>query len=341
MSAVVMSFSRIWALSVTYKNYLTSYQNHATLNPSNPKNNFLEVTRISIMTSLKHVNVSYKYAEADGLRVFYREAGAADAPVLLLLHGFPTSSHQFRDLIPLLANKYRVIAPDLPGFGFTEVPAERNYVYTFDALGHTLAAFVDTLRLKRYALYVFDYGAPAGLRLALAHPERVSALISQNGNAYLAGLGDAWAPIRDYWANPTPENRAVINSAVLNLEGIRWQYVEGVSNPNAIAPEAYWLDTLLMERPGNRDIQLDLFYDYRNNLKRYPDFQQFFRDTQLPTLVIWGKGDPFFIPPGAEAYKNDNPNAVVELLDTGHFALETHVEHIAQRIITVLGDAIN
>lgn len=288
-----------------------------------------------------HTPVAYRYANADGIRVFYREAGPADAPVLLLLHGFPSSSHQFRELIPLLADQYRIIAPDLPGFGFTQVPAERNYVYTFDALGKTLEAFVDTLGLERYALYVFDYGAPAGLRLALAHPERVSALISQNGNAYLEGLGDAWAPIRRYWAEPTAQNRQVINDAVLTLEGIRYQYVEGVADPLAVAPEAYYLDTLLMERPGNRDIQLDLFYDYRNNLTLYPAFQQFFRDTQVPTLVIWGKGDPFFIPPGAEAYARDNPNAVVELLDTGHFALETHVGHIAERIITVLGDAID
>lgn len=292
------------------------------------------------MTS-SHTPVAYRYANADGIRVFYREAGPADAPVLLLLHGFPSSSHQFRELIPLLADQYRIIAPDLPGFGFTEVPAERNYVYTFDALGKTLEAFVDTLGLERYALYVFDYGAPAGLRLALAHPERVSALISQNGNAYLEGLGDAWAPIRRYWAEPTAQNRQVINDAVLTLEGIRYQYVEGVADPLAVAPEAYYLDTLLMERPGNRDIQRDLFYDYRNNLTLYPAFQQFFRDTQVPTLVIWGKGDPFFIPPGAEAYARDNPNAVVELLDTGHFALETHVGHIAERIITVLGDAID
>lgn len=289
----------------------------------------------------QHIPVAYKSVEADGVKVFYREAGAADAPVLLLLHGFPSSSHQFRDLIPLLADKYRLIAPDLPGFGFTEVPAERNYVYTFDALGETVRQFVDVLGLKRYAMYVFDYGAPTGLRLALAYPERVSAMISQNGNAYLEGLGDAWAPIRQYWADPSPANRQVINDAILHLEGTRWQYVEGVSNPEAIAPEAYYLDALLLERAGNKDIQLDLFYDYQNNLKLYPAFQQFFRDTHVPTLAIWGKGDPFFIPPGAEAYKRDNPQAVVELLDTGHFALETHVEHIARRIVEVLGEAIN
>ncbi|WP_137806448.1 alpha/beta fold hydrolase [Pseudomonas sp. G(2018)] len=293
------------------------------------------------MSSPQHTRVAYKFIEADGVRVFYREAGAADAPVLLLLHGFPSSSHQFRDLIPLLADKYRLIAPDLPGFGFTQVPAEREYVYTFDAIGKTLSAFVDALDLKRYALYFFDYGAPTGLRLALAHPERVSAIISQNGNAYLEGLGEAWAPIRQYWADPSRENRQVIKDAILHLEGTRWQYVEGVSNPDAIAPEAYYLDALLLERPGNKDIQLDLFYDYQHNLKLYPAFQQFFRDARVPTLAIWGKGDPFFIPPGAEAFKRDNPNAVVELLDTGHFALETHVEHIARRIVEVVGTAID
>ncbi|AZD60567.1 Hydrolase, HAD superfamily [Pseudomonas chlororaphis subsp. aurantiaca] len=273
--------------------------------------------------------------------MFYREAGAADAPVLLLLHGFPSSSHQFRELIPLLAERYRIIAPDLPGFGFTEIPDERHYVYSFDAIAKTLGEFVEVLGLKRYALYFFDYGAPTGLRLALAHPERVSAIVSQNGNAYLEGLGDAWAPIRRYWAEPSAQNRQAISDAVLNLQGTRWQYVEGVSDPDLIAPEAYHLDALLLERPGNKEIQLDLFYDYQNNLKLYPAFQQFFRDHRVPTLAIWGKGDPFFIPPGAEAYRRDNPDAVVELLDTGHFALETHVEYIAQRIVEVLGHAID
>ncbi|WP_223456330.1 MULTISPECIES: alpha/beta fold hydrolase [unclassified Pseudomonas] len=281
--------------------------------------------------------VACKFVEADGVRVFYREAGAADAPVLLLLHGFPSSSHQFRDLIPQLADKYRLIAPDLPGFGFTEVPVERNYVYTFDTIGETIRQFVDVLSLKRYAMYFFDYGAPTGLRLALAYPERVSAIVSQNGNAYLEGLGDAWAPIRQYWDEPSQANRQVINDAILHLEGTRWQYMEGVNNPELIAPEGYHLDALLLERPGNKDIQLDLFYDYQNNLKLYPAFQQFFRDTQVATLAIWGKGDPFFIPPGAEAYKRDNPNAVVEMLDTGHFALETHAVQIAQRIVEVVG----
>ncbi|WP_033791027.1 alpha/beta fold hydrolase [Pantoea septica] len=281
--------------------------------------------------------VHYRYADADGVRVFYREAGNPELPTLLLLHGYPSSSHQFRDLIPLLSDTFHLVAPDLPGFGFTDVPDARRYVYSFDALGETLAAFVDALRLERYALYVFDYGAPSGLRLALAYPDRVTGLVSQNGNAYLEGLGDAWEPIRRYWAQPTLENRQIVHDNVLNLAGTRWQYLHGVSDETLVAPEGYMLDTLLMERPGNKAIQLDLFLDYANNLTRYPAFQHFFREKQLPTLVIWGQHDPFFIPPGAQAYLRDNPQAQVELLDTGHFALETHAAYIAQRIRQVIG----
>jgi len=280
--------------------------------------------------------MNYRTIQADGVNLFYREAGAADAPVILLLHGFPTSSHMFRELIPQLATKYRVIAPDLPGFGFTDVPAERNYQYTFDNLAATMEAFVQALELEKYALYVFDYGAPTGFRLAAAHPERVTALISQNGNAYLEGLSEeGWAPMRKQWADPSEENNNVMRS-FLSLEVTKWQYVHGVANPEQVAPEAYYLDALLMTRPGNADIQVGLFYDYRNNLALYPTFQKFFRDTQLPTLVIWGKNDPFFIPPGAEAYRRDNPNAIVKLLDTGHFALETHVDEIASEIHALL-----
>ncbi|MDH4566978.1 alpha/beta hydrolase [Pseudomonas sp. BN414] len=292
------------------------------------------------MTSpIVHTPVRHQFVEADGVRVFYREAGDPAAPTLLLVHGYPSSSHQFRDLIPLLADKFHIVAPDLPGFGFTEVPAEREYRYSFDALAVTLGAFVEKMGLERYALYVFDYGAPTGLRLALAHPERITGLVSQNGNAYLEGLGDAWEPIRAYWAEPgNPERRKVVHDAVLNLAGTRWQYVHGVKDVTLVAPESYYLDALLLERPGNKDIQLDLFLDYANNLKLYPAFQAFFRDTHLPTLVIWGEHDPFFIPPGAEAFKRDNPNAVVGLLDTGHFALETHVGEIAQRIREVLAN---
>jgi pimeloyl-ACP methyl ester carboxylesterase len=267
--------------------------------------------------------------QADGITVFYREAGPADAPVVLLLHGFPTSSFQYRELIPRLADNYRVIAPDLPGFGFTEVPAARNYKYTFDSLANTILAFTDALHLKRYALYIFDYGAPTGLRLAMAHPERVTAIVSQNGNAYEEGLGDAWAPIQRYWLEPSSQNREILRNA-LSPEGLRSQYTDGVPNPDRIAPEGYTLDAAMIQRPGNMDIQLDLFLDYANNVKLYPAFQEYFRKSKPPLLAIWGKNDAFFIPPGAQAFRRDNPNATVQLLDTGHFALETHVEEIAQ-----------
>ena len=270
--------------------------------------------------------------EADGVNVFYREAGAASAPVVLLLHGFPTSSFQYRELIPRLAQRYRVVAPDLPGFGFTEVPAQRSYKYSFDALGRTVLAFTEALQLKRYALYVFDYGAPTGFRLAMARPERITAIVSQNGNAYEEGLGDAWGPIRKYWAEPTAENREVLRKNILTFEGTRWQYTEGVADPDSVAPESYTLDAALLERPGNKDIQLDLFLDYANNVKLYPKFQEYFRKSKPPLLAIWGKNDPFFIPPGAEAFRKDLPNAEIQFLDTGHFALETHVAEIAEAI---------
>jgi pimeloyl-ACP methyl ester carboxylesterase len=266
--------------------------------------------------------------EADGITFFYREAGPSGAPVVLLLHGFPTSSFQYRELIPRLADRYRVIAPDLPGFGFTDVPEKRHYKYTFDALAGTISAFTDVLNLKRYALYVFDYGAPTGFRLAMARPERVTAIVSQNGNAYEEGLGDAWAAIRRYWSEPTSENREAIRKG-LNLAGMRREYSSGIPNPDLIAPEGYTLDAALMARPGNTDIQLDLFLDYANNVKLYPTFQEYFRKAKPPLLAIWGKYDPYFIPAGAEAFRRDIPNATVQFLDTGHFALETHVEEIA------------
>ena len=267
--------------------------------------------------------------EADGVQVFYREAGDPKAPVVLLLHGFPTSSFMFRELIPRLADRYRVIAPDLPGFGFTVVPEKRKYTYTFDALAATIDAFTKAIGLNRYAIYVFDYGAPTGFRLAMAHPERITAIVSQNGNAYEEGLGDAWGPIRKYWAFPNAENREVIAKNVLTLEGTRWQYTHGVANPDSVAPESYTLDMALMERPGNKDIQLDLFLNYATNVALYPAFQEYFRKSKPPLLAIWGKNDPFFIPAGAEAFRRDIPNAQVKMLDTGHFALETHVVEIA------------
>ena len=267
--------------------------------------------------------------EADGVRVFYRAAGDPTSPVVLLLHGFPTSSFMFRELIPRLAHDYRVIAPDLPGFGFTEVSAERKYAYSFHGLAATIEAFTEALKISRFALYVFDYGAPTGFRLAMAHPERVTAIVSQNGNAYEEGLGDAWGPIRKYWAEPTSENREVLRKNILTLEGTRWQYTHGVADPEMIPPESYTLDTCLLERPGNQDIQLDLFLDYASNVKLYPKFQDYFRKAKPPLLAIWGKNDPFFIPAGAEAFRKDIPSARVRFLDTGHFALETHAVEIA------------
>lgn len=273
--------------------------------------------------------------EADGVKVFYREAGPSDAPVVLLLHGFPSSSHMYRHLIPQLATRYRVIAPDLPGFGFTEVPAERGYTYDFASLARTIEAFVDVLGLTRYAIHVFDYGAPTGFRLALAHPERVTAIISQNGNAYEEGLSDGWNPIRTYWADPSAENREALRG-LLSYEGTRWQYLHGVSDPSQVEPESYTLDSALLQRPGNAEIQLDLFLDYASNVALYPAFQAYIREHQPPILAVWGKNDPFFLPPGAAAFARENPKTKVVLYDTGHFALETHVTEIAAEILRFL-----
>jgi pimeloyl-ACP methyl ester carboxylesterase len=269
--------------------------------------------------------------------MFYRAAGDANAPVILLLHGFPTSSFMFRELIPRLANEYRVIAPDLPGFGFTEVPGERKYVYSFDQLALTIEAFTQALRLSRYAIYAFDYGAPTGFRLAMAHPNRITAIVSQNGNAYEEGLGDAWGPIRQYWASPSPENRDVLRKNILTFEGTRWQYTHGVANPESVPPESYTLDAALLERLGNKEVQLDLFLDYASNVKLYPEFQEYFRKSKPPLLAIWGKNDPFFVPAGAEAFRKDIPNAQVQFLDTGHFALETHAAEVSAVIRDFLG----
>ncbi|WP_158747768.1 alpha/beta fold hydrolase [Acidisphaera sp. L21] len=260
--------------------------------------------------------------------VFYREAGPADAPVLLLLHGFPTASHMFRDLIPLLADRYRVIAPDLPGFGNTVAPARGAFTYSFDSLAEVIAGFVDALGLSRYALYIFDYGAPVGLRLALRYPERVSAIISQNGNAYMEGFSDAWGPWQTYWREPTGEHREAVRVS-LAPDTIRdWQYFNGADR-NLVSPDGYTLDIAYMARPGAEEIQLDLILDYRSNPERYPDFQAYFRKHQPPLLAAWGKNDAHFLPAGAEAYRRDLPNAEIHLLDTGHFALETHATDIA------------
>jgi len=273
----------------------------------------------------------YENVTIEGRKIFYREAGRRDAPTFLLLHGFPTSSHMFRELIPRLADRYHLIAPDLPGFGFSDTPARGQFEYTFDNLARVVDRFTEALGLTRYALYVFDYGAPVGFRLALAHPDRVTAIVSQNGNAYEEGLSDGWNPIQRYWREPTAANRAALRE-FLKPETTRWQYVHGVADEQAVAPESYTLDAALLSRPGNDEIQLDLFLDYASNVKLYPAFQQYFRTARPPILAVWGKNDPFFLPAGAEAFRRDDPNAEVHFYETGHFALETHVREIAASI---------
>jgi pimeloyl-ACP methyl ester carboxylesterase len=275
--------------------------------------------------------ITYHRSNVDGLGVFYREAGPKTAPHFLLLHGFPTSSHMFRNLIPALADRYHVVAPDLPGFGFSDAPDRERFRYTFESLAKVIDSFTQIIGLDRFAIYVFDYGAPLGFRLALAHPERITAVISQNGNAYLEGLSDGWNPIQKYWREPSAENRGALRQ-FLTPEATRWQYLHGVQDETLVAPEAYQLDSALLARPGNDDIQLDLFLDYASNVALYPMFQDYFRTKKPPLLAVWGKNDPFFLPPGAEAFKRDNPNAEVHFYDTGHFALETHAQEIAAAI---------
>jgi len=269
----------------------------------------------------------------DGVEVFCREAGDPAAPAILLLHGFPTSSHMFRDLIPLLADRYRVVAPDLPGFGQTSVP--EGFRYTFDALADAIGKFTRAIELDRFALYVFDYGAPVGFRLALTDPGRITALITQNGNAYEEGLSAGWDPIRAYWADPSQANRDALR-AFLTPETTRWQYVHGTDQAR-VSPDGHTLDSALLARPGQDDVQLDLFRDYASNVALYPDFQRWLREHRPPVLAVWGRNDPFFLPPGAEAFRRDVPDAEVRLLDTGHFALETHVAEIAGVIHDFLG----
>lgn len=278
----------------------------------------------------------YQKIKAGGLDIFYREAGPADAPTVLLLHGYPTSSHMFRNLIPQLSNEYHVIAPDLPGFGYSAAPPRSAFAYTFDNLAHIIRSFITELDLTRFAMYVFDYGAPVGYRLALAFPESIAGIISQNGNAYVEGLGDGWKPIQKYWEHDTPSNREALRDFV-TLEGTKFQYFTGVPDTALIAPEAYTLDQHFLDRPESDEVQLDLLLDYRTNIALYPRFHQYFRQHQPPLLGVWGDKDPFFLPAGAEAYKKDLPNAIVKFYDTGHFALETHAEEIGDDISKFLG----
>jgi pimeloyl-ACP methyl ester carboxylesterase len=269
--------------------------------------------------------IKYRTADVDGFNIFYREAGASDAPKLLLLHGFPSAGHMFRDLIPLLADRFHIIAPDLPGFGRSEMLARGG---TFDRIAATIDRFTDVVGFNRYAVYVFDYGAPTGFRLAVKHPDRIIAIVSQNGNAYDEGLSDGWNPIRAYWEDPSQAKRDALR-AFLKPETTVWQYTHGVPDLTAISPDGYSLDNFYLARPGADELQLDLFGDYKSNVALYPTFQKYFRTHKPPFLAVWGKNDPFFLPPGAEAFKRDIPDAVVRFFDTGHFALETHAAEIA------------
>jgi pimeloyl-ACP methyl ester carboxylesterase len=270
-------------------------------------------------------NTEIASVKADGVEIFYRSAGSKSAPAVLLLHGFPSSSHMFRNLIPLLSAQYRVIAPDLPGFGFTVVPTERKYEYTFANLATTIEAFLDALSIEKFAVYIFDYGAPTAFRIALNRPHAITALVTQNGNAYEEGLGaDFWAPIQQYWATGENEIKEKIRATALNFDTTKWQYTFGSPHPDAISPETYHLDTALMMRPGNQDIQLEILYDYRTNIPLYPKFHQWLRASAVPVLAVWGKNDPIFVPAGAEGYKKDVKDLEIHYLDAPHFALETN-----------------
>jgi pimeloyl-ACP methyl ester carboxylesterase len=279
--------------------------------------------------------IAHRHIDVDGLKVFYREAGPADAPKLLLLHGFPSSSHMFRDLIPLLAERFHIVAPDLPGFGLTDMPSREMFSYTFENIAKVMSRFTERVGFDRFAVYVFDYGAPTGFRLALAHPERITAIITQNGNAYEEGLSEGWNPIRAYWEAPTQANRDALRP-MLARETTIWQYTHGVPDVSSVSPDGYSLDDYYMSRPGAHDVQLDLFGDYRTNVALYPAFQAYLRTHKPRVLAVWGKHDPFFLPPGAEAFKRDVPDADVRFFDTGHFALETHAEEIAAAMIEFL-----
>ncbi|HEV7776639.1 MAG TPA: alpha/beta fold hydrolase [Luteibacter sp.] len=275
--------------------------------------------------------VTYRTANVDGLDIAYREAGRADAPTLLLLHGFPSSSHMFRDLIPALADRFHLVAPDLPGFGRSSMPGHTEFKYSFDHLAEVISTFTEVIGLKKFGIYIFDYGSPVGLRLALKHPERITSIISQNGNAYEEGLSEGWNPIQAYWKDPSAKNRDAIR-AFLKPETTYWQYTHGVPDTSLVSPDGYGLDNFYLARPGADDVQLDLFLDYASNVAMYPQFHAYFKKHQPPLLAIWGKNDPFFLPPGAEAFKRDLPKAEVQFLDTGHFALETHHDAIAKAI---------
>lgn len=275
--------------------------------------------------------INYRAVDVDGTKIFYRQAGPKDTVTILLLHGFPSASHMFRDLIPVLGERFQVIVPDLPGFGQSDMPARDRFSYTFDNVANVMTRFTEAIGLDPFALYIFDYGAPVGLRMALKHPDRIAAIVSQNGNAYLEGLSDGWNPIRAYWKDPSQANRNALRT-FLKPETTEWQYTQGAPDKSLVSPDGYSLDNFYLARPGADEVQLDLMLDYASNVAMYPKFQQYFRRAQPPLLAIWGRNDPFFLAPGAEAFKRDIPSAQVRFLDAGHFATETHSEAIASAI---------
>ena len=286
------------------------------------------------------MTINYQKISVNGLNIFYREAGNKTSPTLLLLHGFPTSSHMFRNLIPILAKDYHLVAPDLPGFGQTDLPNHKEFSYNFANLADVIAKFTEAIGLKKFSIYIFDYGSPVGLRIALKHPDRIQAVISQNGNAYVEGLSDGWNPIRAYWKEPTQANRDALRS-MLAPQTTEFQYVHGVADKSAVSPDGRSLDDFYLARAGAHEAQLDLFLDYAKNVELYPEFQKFFRTSKPPLLAVWGKNDPFFLPAGAEAFKRDIPNAEVQFFDTGHFALETHYEEIGAAILKFLKKSVH
>ena len=276
--------------------------------------------------------IFHRTVEVDGLDIFYREAGPKDANTILLLHGFPTSSHMFRNLMQVLSDRFHLVAPDYPGFGNSSMPSIEEYDYTFDSIADVTDSFTEKLGLNKYSLYMMDYGAPVGYRIAVKHPERVESLIVQNGNAYEAGLREFWDPIKAYWKEKSKENADVLRDSLLTIEATKWQYTNGVRNPETIAPENWFHDQYLLDRPGNKEIQLQLFYDYGSNPPLYPKWQTYFREYQPPTLIVWGKNDYIFPEEGAHPYKRDLKNIEFHILDTGHFALEEDGEKISHLI---------
>lgn len=282
------------------------------------------------------VKIAYRRTTVEGLEIFYREVGDQNAPAILLLHGFPTASHMFRDLMPRLAGQFRLIAPDLPGFGQSAMPTDGRLEYTFESLAQVIEAFVEHIKLERFAMYVFDYGAPIGLRMALRHPERITAIISQNGNAYEEGLSAGWDSMKEYWKHPTADYRESLRAA-FTPEATRYQYTQGVDDPSMVSPDGSMLDDFYLARPGAHEVQISLFTDYGTNVALYPKIQEYLRSHQPPLLAVWGKNDPYFLPAGAQAFQRDLPKAEILFFPTGHFALETHCKEIALAIGNFLG----